>query len=138
MPCSYLIDVKRRIVFSRGWGVLTDQEIFAHVKALGADARFDPGFQQIIDFRPLTEIRVTGAGVRGVARENPYRRDARRAMVVSTDEGYGLIRMYEMFAEVEQDQLRIFRDIGPALEWIGLDAGAPWPEQAPDATFDRS
>jgi len=31
MSGSYLIDVPRGIVFSRGWGVLTGAEIFAHV-----------------------------------------------------------------------------------------------------------
>ena len=34
MAASFLIDVPRRIVFSRGWGVLTDAEVLAHVKGL--------------------------------------------------------------------------------------------------------
>jgi len=44
--------------------------------------------------------------------------------------------MYEMFAEADQGHLRIFREMGPALEWIGLDASAPWPTQKPDAIFE--
>src|SRR5438045_1420907 len=34
MPGSYLIDVPRRIVFSRGWGKVTEEEVLAHARAL--------------------------------------------------------------------------------------------------------
>ncbi len=136
MSGSYLIDVPRGIVFSRGWGVLTDAEIFAHAESLRSNARFDPGFRQIVDFRELREIRLTGAGVHAVAQNNPFRRDARRALVVVTDEAFGLARMFELFTEADPEQFRIFREIGPALEWIGLDPNTPWPGQMPDATFE--
>jgi len=135
MSDSYLIDVPRGIVFSRGWGVLTDAEIFAHAESLRSNARFDPGFRQIVDFRELREIRLTGAGVHAVAQNNPFRRDARRALVVVTDEAFGLVRMFELFTEADPDQFRIFREIGPALEWVGLEPDTPWPARAPDATF---
>src|SRR5437899_5039300 len=135
MSGSYLIDVPRGIVFSRGWGVLTDAEIFAHAGSLRSNARFDPGFRQIVDFRELSVIRVTGAGVHAVAQNNPFRRDARRALVVVTDEAFGLARMFGLFTEADAEQFRIVREIGPALEWIGLDPSTPWPAQAPDATF---
>ncbi len=48
MPGSYWIDVSRGIVFSRGWGVLTDEEITAHAETLCAGSRFDPGFRQVV------------------------------------------------------------------------------------------
>ena len=136
MPGSYLIDVQRRIVFTRGWGALNDAELIAHAESLSSNGRFDPGFRQIIDFRDLSDIRVTGAGVRAVAQNNPFRRDARRAIVVASDEAFGLTRMFELFTESDPDQFRIFREIGPALEWIGLDRTIAWPTQKPDATFD--
>jgi hypothetical protein len=43
MPASYLIDQTRGVVFSRGWGVLTDEEILAHGRGRpGGDARLTP------------------------------------------------------------------------------------------------
>jgi len=135
MPGSYLIDAAAGIVYTRGWSVLTDEEIAAHAEALGADPRFDPGFRQIVDFRELTEIRVSGAGVREVARHNPFRRDARRAFVVASDEAFGLTRMFGMFTDSSGDEFQIFRAIEPAFEWIALDAKTPWPTRSPDATF---
>ena len=138
MPGSYLIDVASGVVYSRKWGVLTDEQIAAHAETLRVDPRFDPGFRQIADFRELTDIRVSGGGLRNVARQNPFRRDARRAFVVSSEEVFGLARMFGSYTDSSGDQFRIFRAIEPAFEWIGLDPKTPWPAQAPDATFGGS
>ena len=138
MPGSYLIDVASGVVYSRKWGVLTDEQIAAYSETLRADPRFDPGFRQIADFRELTDIRVSGAGVREVARHNPFRRDARRAFVVSSEEVFGLTRMFGSYTDSSGDAFRIFRAIEPAFEWIGLDPTTPWPAQPPDATFGGS
>jgi len=135
MPASYLLDLERRVVFSRAWGVLTDADITAHAAALRSDARFDPSFRQVADFRAVSEIRVTGAVVRGIAFDNPFRREARRAFVVASDLAFGLARMFELAAAADAEEFRIVRTIEPALEWIGLDPATPWPSQAPDATF---
>ena len=135
MPGSYLIDQTREIVFSRAWGVLTDDEVIWHAKSLRADDRFFPGFKQIADFRELSEILVTPEGVLQVAHINPFTRNSRRAVVVPNDLAFGLVRMFEALAEAEPDQFRIFRDMGPALEWVGLDPATPWPVEEPDAVI---
>jgi hypothetical protein len=135
MPSSYLIDVPRSIVFSRGWGVLTDSELISHANTLRADSRLAPGFQQVVDFRDLTEMRVTSAGVTSIARHNPFPSDARRAIVVASDAVLGMVRMFQISMEADSENFGIFRELGPALQWIGLDAATPWPTQAPDATF---
>ena len=135
MPGSYLIDAAAGLVYSRGWGVLTDEEAAGHAQTLRADPRFDPGFRQIVDFLALTEIRLTTAGIRSVAQSNPFRRDARRAFVVGSEEGFGLTRMFASLTDSSGDALRIFRAIEPAFEWIGLDPKTRWPVEPPDATF---
>jgi len=135
VPASYRIDTTRGIVFSRGWGELSDEEVAAHAQALRADPRFDPTFKQIVDFRELTDIRVTSGGVRDVARLNPFRRDARRAFVVASGEAFGLTRMFGFFTDSHNDQFSIFHAIEPAYEWVGLDPATAWPSDAPDRTF---
>ena len=138
MPGSYLIDEPRSLVFSQGWGVLTDDEILAHVRTLRGDARFQPAFQQVIDFRRLSEIKLSTTGIRAVAERNPFAADAHRAIVVSSDEAFGLARMYASYTEIPDSPIRIYRSLAPALEWVGLDATTEWPAQAPHATFDFS
>jgi hypothetical protein len=135
MPGSYLIDVPRRIVFSRGWGKVTEEEVLAHARALRDDPRFEPGFRQLIDFRDIDRFELTSAGVQHIAQRNPFRTDARRAFVVAQEEVFGMIRMYWSYAEADPKQFRVFRAIGPALEWIGLNAAEPWPATEPDVFF---
>ena len=136
MPGSYRIDVAKGIVYSRAWGPLTDEEIAAHAKTLRADPRFDPGFRQIVDYRELTTIGVTSDGVHEVARQNPFRRDARRAFVVTTEEAFGLVRMFWEYTDSSREHFAIFRAIEPAFQWVGLDPATPWPTEPPDAIFD--
>lgn len=135
MPASYLIDVPRRIVFSRGWGVLIDADLATHAETLRADHRCDPGFRQVVDFLDVRDIRVTSAGIQHVAAHNPFRPDARRGFAVSLDRGFELLHMFGLYTEADANQFGIFRTLGPAMEWIGLDPTTPWPSQAPDQTF---
>lgn len=134
MPASYLID-PRGVVFSRAWGVLTDEDLLAHGKVLRADARLTPRLRQIADFSGVTKLGVTSEGVRRATRNNPFGPDARRAFVAPLDETVGMIRMFGIYIDADASQFRIFRKLGPAMEWIGLDPAKPWPVQQPDATF---
>lgn len=135
MPCSYLIDLDRSLVFSRGWGVYTDDEMLWHGRTLRADQRFDPGFRQIVSFLDVAEVRVTVEGVRALAHINPFRTDSRRAIVAPTDLIFGLTRMFEAHTDSDQEQFRVFRALGEAFEWVGLDPAATWPAREPDATI---
>jgi hypothetical protein len=135
MPGSYLIDLQRGLVFTRGWGVFTDHELLWHAETLRADPRFDPEFRQVVSFLDVSEVRVTAEGVRALAQINPFRRDSRRAIVVPSDLVFGLTRMFEAHTNSDQEQFRIFRVLEPAFEWVGLDPAASWPAGEPDATI---
>ena len=60
MPAAYTIDLARSLVLSRGWDVLTDRELLAHVHALTDDPRFAPHFCQLVDLRDVTDGQFTG------------------------------------------------------------------------------
>jgi hypothetical protein len=133
MPGSYLIDQTRSLVFSRGWGVFTDEELYWHASTLRADPRFDPGFRQIVNFLDLTDVRVSPEGVRTIAQINPFRTDSRRAVVVPSDLVFGLTRMFEAHSNSSPDEFRVFRTLEPAFEWVGLDRVTAWPADEPHA-----
>jgi hypothetical protein len=137
MPASYLIDQTRGVVFSRAWGVLTDEEILAHARVLLADARLTKALRQVADFRDVTTLGVTSEGVRKAAKNNPWGPDARRSFVAPRDETLGLLRMFGIYMNADYSQFGIFRKLEPAMEWIGLDPATPWPVQQPDATFGQ-
>jgi hypothetical protein len=135
MPGSYLIDLQQGLVFSRGWGVLTDGELHWHAETLGADPRFHSDLRQICSFLEVSETRVSPEGVRTLAQMNPFRRDSRRAVVVPSDLIFGLTRMFEAHTNSDHEQFRIFRTLGPAFEWVGVDTAADWPTRDPDAVI---
>lgn len=120
MPAAFTIDPSRRLVLSRGWGVLTDRELVAHVHALSADPRFRPDLHQLVDFLGVTDVRVTASGVREMTGLNPFGAGARRALAVSSDVAYGMARMYQIMRSDAADVVEIFRDIDSALEWLGV------------------
>lgn len=114
---------------------MADKEIIAHAETLKADPRFDRGFRQVGDFLSVNVILLTSAAIRSVAQNNPFPRDARRAFVVPSDEAYGLGRMFMLYLDADPNEFAIFRELEPALEWVGLTVSSRWPTRNPDRTF---
>jgi len=120
MPGAYTIDLARSLVLSRGWGVVTDRELLAHVRALTADPRFAPHFRQLADLRDGTDMQVTASTIREMVRLNPFWAGARRALVVTSDVVFGMARMYQLLRDESPDELQIFRKVDDALQWLGI------------------
>lgn len=120
MPGAYTIDLPRSLVLSRGWGVLTDRELLAHVRALTTDSRFAPHFRQLADLRDVMEVKFTASTIREMVRLNPFGAGARRALVVTSDELFGMARMYQLLTDESPDELQIFRKMDDALQWLGI------------------
>jgi hypothetical protein len=120
MPCGYTIDLARSLVLSRGWGVVTDRELLAHVRALTADSRSARDFRQLADLRDVTDIQITASCIRETVKLNPFGAGARRAVVVTNDIVFGMARMYQIFTDESPDELQIFRKVNDALQWLWI------------------
>ena len=120
MPISYEIDPKRRLIISRLTGIVTDEDVHEQRRRLSADPQFDPNYKQLIDLTGITEVRVTGATVRGAASVQYFAPGTRRAFVAGTDLTFGLARMFALRAEGEGQTIEVFRDRKQAEEWLGL------------------
>jgi hypothetical protein len=118
MPCGYIIDLARSLVLSRGWDIVTDRELLAHVRALTIDPRFSRDFRQLVDLRDVTDVQITASCIREMVRLNPYGAGARRAVVVTNDVVFGMARMYQILSDESPDELQIFRKVDDALEWL--------------------
>lgn len=118
MPASFTIDLARRIVYSRGWGVLVDSDLRQTQHGLRETVGFEPDFSQLYDFSDVTEVRVTGEGLREMSRQSPFHRDARRAVVVDTDVAFGMVRVFQLAGDRETPEFQIFRDRESALRWL--------------------
>jgi hypothetical protein len=131
MPATYRLDLKNRVVWSHAWGTLTDEELQAHSRTLTADPRFEPSFRQLQDLTDVGYPRVTTDGLRILARMNPFRKNARRAVLVATDLIFGLARMHEQLREGSEDELQVFQDQAAALAWLSLPPSWTPPEASP-------
>jgi hypothetical protein len=120
MPCGYTIDLARSLVLSRGWDLVTDRELLAHVRTLTSDPRFARDFRQLVDLRDVTDVRITVSTIREMVRLNPFGAGARRAVVITSDVVFGMARMYQILSDDSPDELQIFRKIDDALRWLWI------------------
>jgi hypothetical protein len=126
MPATFEIDHDARLVRSRAWGVLVDDDLAATQSGVRADPRFDPEYSQLFDFSAVTEVRVTRDGLLALASRTPYAPTSRRAMVVPDDLGFGMARMYQMLSGRDPEYFRPFRSVDAAMRWLeGLPDESP-------------
>ena len=121
VPVSYRIERARRLVLTTACGALTDEDVLIHVRELTADPEFDASFRQLADFREVTSTELTSAGVRAVARKNPWKAGARRALVCDQDVLFGIARMFELLSADGGAEIQVFREMSDAQAWLGLD-----------------
>lgn len=119
MPVTYRVLPAANLVHTVWSGVVTLEDAVQHNDGLRSDPDFSPSMRQLSDARGV-ESRVSGEGVRGLARRSAFGAESRRAIVVSDDTIFGVSRMYEAQAATA-GEVRIFRDIDEALAWLGVD-----------------
>ena len=117
----------------RGAGRFSD--IKSYLEGLFLAAEFDPTIPAVWDVREAVFSDVTPSEVRDLAcflhQHWTAKYQRKMAVVASADFHFGLSRMLEQFTGPSaQGKFRTFRDLPPALEWIGGQAtAAPHPAQ---------
>jgi hypothetical protein len=120
LPAEYLIDVERRLVTSRAWGTLTDDDVREHYRSLRADPLFDPTYRQLVDMTGITEDLVDVRAKQQASLNQIFVPGVRRAWVASQDYTFGMARMYAVAAENQGQTIGVFRARSEAEEWLGL------------------
>jgi hypothetical protein len=122
MSWHYKIDVPGRLVNVQVDGILCDADLVDGDSALRNDPEFDPAFYQLLDLSKADGSEVTADGVRALASRPPlFSSSARRALVVRSDLGFGMSRMFELLREGKSGEVRVFRVIDEARAWLDLD-----------------
>jgi hypothetical protein len=125
MPLTYRIDAGRNLVLTTGTGVLTDEDVLAHKRALIEDPAFVTGMRELSDVRAVEELRVTPDGVRlmvGLDEKHARARaGCKLAIVAGQPLIFGMARMYQQSAEPSVSDVGVFKDHTQALAWLGLD-----------------
>jgi hypothetical protein len=119
MPWHFEVDRLRRVVQVRVHGTLCDQDLLDGDEALRNHPEFQPDFDQLIDMREAVGAKVTTDGIRALAHKPPlFSPESRRAIVVLTDLGFGMARMFELLREGKSGEIRVFRDLAEANDWL--------------------
>ena len=125
MPVEYKIIRQRKIVYTRAWGKLTNEEALSHQHSLKVDPDFDPKFGQLVDFSEVDDFKITPIGIQMLVSRDPWDAGARRAFVAPSDISFGMLRMHEFLMDDKSQVIAVFRSAIEAWRWLGCDrAGA--------------
>jgi hypothetical protein len=119
MPNSYTIDRVRRLVRSRAWGLLSNDDLREHYAKIAADPSFQPSFRQLADLRQVTALTVDARTIAENAGIPVFDPKVRRAFIASSDVAFGLARMFATYAEERAAQnIQVFREMDAAEAWL--------------------
>ena len=122
MPADFELMPSTRTVYTRGWGSLCDADLHGHmvrIAALFRGGTLDVEWAQICDFTSVENLDgVTPDGIRRIAEGNPWPRYTVRAFIVSTDEQFGLARMYQALGDPKTGDLCLTRSADDADAFI--------------------
>jgi hypothetical protein len=121
MPAEYKIDTSRRMVFSKAYGILTDQDVNSHQEKLRDDPDFDSSFSQLVDCTNVTKADdISTDAIYELARRHLFGAESKRAFVAPKKLLYGLLRMFQILTNDYPDELVVFKDMTEARKYLKL------------------
>ena len=131
MPLRYQIDDEHRLVLTRGFGVLTDQEVFEYKQSVWSQPRV-AGYDELVDVTDVERIDIPSAErLRELARLSAAMDvlPPSRVAIVTTDlVSFEIARMYEVFRKLDKRSTRdvsVFRKEEEAIEWLKAPRSTP-------------
>jgi hypothetical protein len=122
MPATHRIDPDKKTIFVEVRGVLTFNDLLSDRNRMRNDPVFNPGFDFLMDLRGVTQFYITGDELRALAVDSALDRAVKQAYVVPSDIVFGMARIYSAVSKADPDAVQVFRDMGSARAWLGLDA----------------
>ena len=129
MPLDIWLDTDEKLRFAVGRGRLTDRDLLEAWGDALADPGYDPAVDNLVDMRDVEEFAVTPFGAQRLADvmamcTQPLAPGVRPkvACVAPTDRAFEVLRMYEMYRELQGSSARYFvcRTMEEARCWLGL------------------
>jgi hypothetical protein len=145
MPIINRIDHDHKVVLSRAYGVLTDEDVFAYQHAVWSQPEVQ-GYNELGDMTHVTDIaipsihRVRDLAMKAVEMDTSGV-TSRFAIVAPEDLGFGLGRMFQAYRELEKGsrkEVGVFRTLAEAFEWLGIYNPPAMPDVPQETPSDRS
>jgi hypothetical protein len=129
MPLEIFLDAEEHLRITVGRGRLTDRELLEAWGDALADPSYDSAADNLVDMTGVEHFDVTPSGVQRLADVmdlcQPLPKPGIRprvACVASSDRAYDVLRMYEMYRELQGSPAHYFvcRSVEEARCWLGL------------------
>ena len=119
MPVTYRLDPDEEIITTTCSGVATIEEVLEHFEALESDHALPERLDVLLDLVDMTSTPDTSQLKEVVhALDRPEVRWGACAIVASRDVVFGMLRMFEVFAEGKFESTRVFREREQAWSWL--------------------
>lgn len=120
MPCTYTVDVTRRLIVLRGQGVVASAELAELRARTATEPAFDRTFAVLVDFREMTGFDRKLSLIREMAERPVIARSARMAIVPPPGRPFGLARLFVAYAQLIGRPVEIFDEVEEAERWLGI------------------
>jgi hypothetical protein len=117
------IDKEARIVWTTGNGVLDFADAIGHMRSLSKDPDFDPAFSQLLDFREVSEIRLSHDEIDEKGTEDAA---AQGDALADGPRFHGIVRRLPLLSVKRRAVLALFLAIAAYLAGIALIPRSAW------------
>lgn len=128
MPIASALNHDTAFLETHATGLITADDLEGHLRAEEASNYL--GLDELFDARGATTD-LTASQVRQfVRRTEQLARQGRLgavAFVTSDDVAFGMARMYQLLSDDRMVHIGVFRDIGPAWQWLATVRGTGGP-----------
>jgi hypothetical protein len=121
MPVTYQVDRESVRIRTRCTGDVTFEEVLDHFRQLRGDASLPPRLDVLLDLAAMESLPESNQ-LRSIADEvdrlKPRLKWGACAIVANRDALYGMLRMFQVFAEKQFASSYVFREREEAERWL--------------------
>lgn len=123
MPVEVSYDAEKKVLWRTISGDVTLEELIASISESLNRPDFPAGLKSLLDFRAVTSFGHPSDVQKYthlISQHKDKLAGIRVAVVVANDVSYGLTRMLQAHIDRLPLELRVFRDMGKARDWLGI------------------
>ena len=128
MPIEYDIIKDKQLVWVKGSGTITSNDVISHLVMLAADNRYKAPMKKLVDYRSIDDINILQEEAGEIASTKEAYSSTfhgeRCAFVSPEDLTYGTSRVHQALIDSVDINTEVFRDMNDALNWLGVSLGS--------------
>ena len=123
MPITYEVDRETRLLVTHIDGSITAKDLLEYIDAIISDDA-TTGCDELMIVGDADADAIAASDVRAAARRATDMSSAddgfRCAVVAARDADFGLFRMFQVFRDLGEERMAVFRTVDQACEWLGV------------------